>query len=148
MSETETELRWSIRHDRALLALLEEDSIQEASLTARVSRAAITRWLKHPVFRARLEKAREELFNAAKSRLMGAASEAVGTLQIVMRDEKAPYTAKVAAACALVPTVNPEHITPHSEAFQAVVWHLLVSHPRLKAKPTKWESIQIGRAHV
>ena len=98
MSETETDLRWSIRHDRALLALLEEDSIQEASLTARVSRAAITRWLKHPVFRARLEKAREDLFNAAKSRLMGAASEAVGTLQIVMRDEKAPPTAKVAAA--------------------------------------------------
>jgi hypothetical protein len=98
MSETETDLRWSIRHDRALLALLEEDSIQEASLTARVSRAAITRWLKHPVFRARLEKAREELFNAAKSRLMGAASEAVGTLQIIMRDVKSPPTAKVAAA--------------------------------------------------
>ncbi len=52
------------------------------------------------------------------------------------------YTAKVAAACAIVPTVNPEHITPHSEAFQAVIWHLLVSHPRLKARPTKWESVQ------
>ena len=52
------------------------------------------------------------------------------------------YTAKVAAACAIVPTVNPEHITPHSEAFQAVIWHLLVSHPRLKARPTKWESVR------
>lgn len=102
MAETETDLRWSIRHDRALIALLEEDSIQEASLTARVSRAALTRWLKHPVFRSRLEKAREELFTAAKSRLLGAASEAVGTLQMVMRDEKTPPTPRVAAARALL----------------------------------------------
>lgn len=50
------------------------------------------------------------------------------------------YTAKVADACVIIPTVNPETITPHSEAFQAVVWHLLVSHPKLKAKQTKWES--------
>jgi len=50
------------------------------------------------------------------------------------------YTAQVADACVIVPTVNPENVTPHSEAFQAVVWHLLVSHPTLKAAPTKWES--------
>ena len=50
------------------------------------------------------------------------------------------YTAKEANACVIVPTVNPDHVTPHSEAFQAVVWHLFVSHPKLKAKPTKWES--------
>ena len=50
------------------------------------------------------------------------------------------YTARVADVCVIVPTVNPETITPHSEAFQAVVWHLLVSHPRLKTAPTKWES--------
>jgi D-sedoheptulose 7-phosphate isomerase len=50
------------------------------------------------------------------------------------------YTAKAADACVIVPTVNPETITPHSEAFQAVVWHLLVSHPKLKANETKWES--------
>jgi len=50
------------------------------------------------------------------------------------------YTAKEATACVIVPTVNPAHITPHSEAFQAVVWHLLVSHPKLKTAPTKWES--------
>ncbi|MBI3563083.1 MAG: SIS domain-containing protein [Gammaproteobacteria bacterium] len=49
------------------------------------------------------------------------------------------YTAKVADACLIVPTVNLETITPHSEAFQAVVWHLLVSHPKLKANQTKWE---------
>ena len=50
------------------------------------------------------------------------------------------YTAKSADACVIVPTVNPETITPHSEAFQAVVWHLLVSHPKLKVNQTKWES--------
>ena len=50
------------------------------------------------------------------------------------------YTAKEATACVLVPVVNPAHITPHSEAFQAVLWHLLVSHPKLKAAQTKWES--------
>jgi len=50
------------------------------------------------------------------------------------------YTAQVADACVIVPTVNADNITPHSEAFQAVVWHLLVSHPKLKANQTKWES--------
>lgn len=50
------------------------------------------------------------------------------------------YTAQVADACVIIPTVNPENITPHSEAFQAIVWHLLVSHPKLKANQTKWES--------
>jgi len=50
------------------------------------------------------------------------------------------YTAQVADACVIIPTINTENITPHSEAFQAVIWHLLVSHPKLKAHPTKWES--------
>jgi len=50
------------------------------------------------------------------------------------------YTAQVADACVIIPTINPDTITPHSEAFQAVIWHLLVSHPRLKANATKWES--------
>lgn len=50
------------------------------------------------------------------------------------------YTARAADACVIVPTVNPENVTPHAEAFQAVVWHLLVSHPDLKAAQTKWES--------
>jgi D-sedoheptulose 7-phosphate isomerase len=50
------------------------------------------------------------------------------------------YTAKVADACILIPTVNAETVTPHAEAFQAVVWHLLVSHPDLKEYETKWES--------
>ncbi|MCU1293415.1 MAG: Sugar isomerase family protein [Bryobacterales bacterium] len=51
------------------------------------------------------------------------------------------YTAKVADACVVIPTVNSSHITPHSEAFQAVIWHLLVSHPLLKATQTRWESV-------
>lgn len=51
------------------------------------------------------------------------------------------FTAKVADACVIVPTVSPDLVTAHAEAFQAVVWHCLVSHPRLKAAPMKWESI-------
>ena len=50
------------------------------------------------------------------------------------------FTATVADVCLIVPTVNADTITPHSEAFQAVIWHLLVSHPDLKASQTKWES--------
>ena len=50
------------------------------------------------------------------------------------------YTAQAADACCIIPTVNAETVTPHSEAFQAVVWHLLVSHPKLKTHQTKWES--------
>ena len=50
------------------------------------------------------------------------------------------YTAQAADVCVIIPTVNSDNITPHSEAFQSVVWHLLVSHPALKANQTKWES--------
>ena len=50
------------------------------------------------------------------------------------------YTKQVADACVVIPTVNESNITPHSEAFQGVVWHLLVSHPKLKQVQTKWES--------
>jgi len=67
-------------------------------------------------------------------------AKAVGAsvLGIVGRD--GGYTAKEATACVIVPTVNPAHVTPHSEAFQAVIWHLFVSHPKLKVTATKWES--------
>jgi D-sedoheptulose 7-phosphate isomerase len=61
-------------------------------------------------------------------------------LGIVGRD--GGYTAKVADACVIVPIVNDAHVTPHSEAFQAVVWHGLVSHPKLKRDETKWESVR------
>jgi D-sedoheptulose 7-phosphate isomerase len=59
---------------------------------------------------------------------------------VVSRD--GGYTAEVADACVIVPVVNPEHVTPHAEAFQAVIWHLLVSHPALKRQQTKWESVR------
>ena len=52
------------------------------------------------------------------------------------------YTAKVADAAVIVPTVNPKTVTPHAEAFQAVIWHLIVSHPALQMKATKWESVR------
>ena len=67
-----------------------------------------------------------------------AKSVGASVLGIVGRD--GGYTAKEANACVIVPTVNPEHVTPHSEAFQAIVWHLFVSHPKLKVAATKWES--------
>jgi len=52
------------------------------------------------------------------------------------------YTAKVADKCVIVPTVNPNTVTPHTESCQAVVWHLLVSHPAVKTSATKWESLR------
>jgi D-sedoheptulose 7-phosphate isomerase len=61
-----------------------------------------------------------------------------GVIGIVGRD--GGYTAKVADACVIVPTVNAANVTPHAEAFQGVIWHLFVSHPALKASETKWES--------
>lgn len=61
-------------------------------------------------------------------------------LGIVGRD--GGYTAQTADACVIVPTVNAGHITPHTEAFQAVIWHLLVSHPKLQLAATKWESMK------
>jgi D-sedoheptulose 7-phosphate isomerase len=49
------------------------------------------------------------------------------------------YTAQVADICIRIPVVNIQHVTPHTEAFQAVIWHLLVSHPKLKMVETTWE---------
>jgi D-sedoheptulose 7-phosphate isomerase len=57
---------------------------------------------------------------------------------VVARD--GGHTKEVADACVLIPTVNEGNITPHAEAFQGVIWHLLVSHPKLKRAQTKWES--------
>ena len=67
-------------------------------------------------------------------------AKAVGAKIIGVVGRDGGYTAKVADACVLIPVVNPIHVTPHSEAFQAVVWHLLVSHPAVKVEQTKWES--------
>jgi len=65
----------------------------------------------------------------------------VGARVIGLVGKDGGYTAQVADACVIVPVVNPANITPHSEAFQAVLWHLFVSHPAVKVKQTKWESV-------
>ena len=61
-------------------------------------------------------------------------------LGIVGRD--GGYTGQSADVCVIVPTVNADHVTPHAESFQEVLWHLMVSHPALKAAPTRWESVR------
>src|SRR6476469_6798744 len=72
------------------------------------------------------------------SALQLAKERGASILGIVGRD--GGYTAKVADVVICIPTVNPSNVTPHTESFQAVVWHLFVSHPSLKAAQTKWES--------
>ncbi|HKM80427.1 MAG TPA: HAD-IIIA family hydrolase [Candidatus Acidoferrum sp.] len=67
-----------------------------------------------------------------------AKSRGAKILGVVGRD--GGYTAKVADVCIVIPTVNPAHVTPHTEAFQAVVWHLLVTHPAVKIAQTRWEA--------
>jgi D-sedoheptulose 7-phosphate isomerase len=74
------------------------------------------------------------------SALQYAKQSGASIVGIVGRD--GGYTATVADACVIVPTPNAKHTTPHAEAFQAVVWHLLVSHPALKQSETKWESVR------
>jgi D-sedoheptulose 7-phosphate isomerase len=68
-------------------------------------------------------------------------AKAIGARVIGILGRDGGHTAQVADAYVIVPTVNPETVTPHSEAFQAVIWHLLVSHPLLKASDAKWESL-------
>jgi len=74
-------------------------------------------------------------------------AKSVGAKIIGVVGRDGGYTARVADVCVLIPTVNAAHITPHTEAFQAVIWHLLVTHPAVKMQPTKWESMaHSGRA--
>jgi hypothetical protein len=96
MAETET--RWTIRHDRAILALLQEDTEREACKRARISRATMTRYKRWPVFQQRLDKEQRELFDATKRRLLLASQEAVATLSLAQSDSRCPWTAKIAAA--------------------------------------------------
>jgi len=72
-----------------------------------------------------------------------AKSRGAAVLGIVGRD--GGYTAQVGDAVIVVPTVNAERVTPHSEAFQGVIWHLLVSHPKISLSQTKWESAVANR---
>ena len=68
-------------------------------------------------------------------------AKAIGAKVIAILGRDGGFTATVADAAVIVPTVNPATVTPHSEAFQSVIWHLLVSHPRLQAHSAKWESM-------
>jgi D-sedoheptulose 7-phosphate isomerase len=68
-------------------------------------------------------------------------AKSVGAKIIGIVGRDGGYTAAVADACVLIPTVNPDHTTPHTEAFQAIIWHLLVSHPAINMQATKWESM-------
>ena len=68
-------------------------------------------------------------------------AKAIGAKVLGILGRDGGHAARVADASVIVPTVNPETVTPHAEAFQAVIWHLLVSHPLLKASETKWESL-------
>ena len=67
--------------------------------------------------------------------------KSVGSKLIGVVGRDGGYTSKVADVCLIVPTVNEKTITPHTEAFQAIIWHLIVSHPKLKLNETKWESV-------
>jgi len=58
------------------------------------------------------------------------------------------FTARISNACVLVPVINRESITPHTESFQALIWHLLLSHPKLKAAEMKWESVSAARSRL
>jgi D-sedoheptulose 7-phosphate isomerase len=69
-------------------------------------------------------------------------ARSIGAKIVAIVGRDGGYSAKVADACVIIPTVNYVHVTPHSEAFQAVVWHLMVSHPALKQAETKWESVR------
>jgi len=69
-------------------------------------------------------------------------ARSVGARIIGVVGRNGGYTAQVADACVVIPTVNADNVTPHTEAFQAVIWHLIVSHPRLKMCQTKWESMK------
>jgi D-sedoheptulose 7-phosphate isomerase len=123
-----------------------------AELTARVNdegwATVFDRWLRVSRLRSidallvfsvgggNLEKNLSPNLVAALQRAKTVGARVIG---VVGRD--GGYTAKVADACVLIPVVNPERITPHTEAFQAVVWHLLVSHPLVQVEATKWESL-------
>jgi len=68
-----------------------------------------------------------------------APAKQVGARVIGVVGRDGGYTASVADACVIIPTITADTVTPHAEAFQAVIWHLIVSHPRLKAHEMKWE---------
>jgi D-sedoheptulose 7-phosphate isomerase len=68
-------------------------------------------------------------------------AKSVGATILGLVGRDGGYTGQVADVSVIIPTVNPERVTPHTEAFHGLVWHLLVSHPALKIKATRWESV-------
>jgi len=127
------------------------DNVSE--LTARINDdgwdSAFVNWLKGSrlnskdavlVFSVGGGNAEKKISNNLVEALKYAKEQKVKIIGIVGRD--GGYTAKVADAGILIPVVNAETVTPHTEAFQAVVWHLLVSHPLIKAAEMKWESVK------
>lgn len=127
------------------------DNVSE--LTARVNDdgwdSAFVNWLKGSrlndndgilVFSVGGGNAEKKISNNLVEALKYAKEKGSKIIGIVGRD--GGYTAKVADAAILIPTVDPETVTPHTEAFQAVVWHMLVSHPQIKANEMKWESVK------
>jgi D-sedoheptulose 7-phosphate isomerase len=69
-------------------------------------------------------------------------AQEVGATSIGVVGRDGGYTVQMSSACVIIPTVNPSTVTPHVESFQAVVWHLIVSHPQLQAAEMKWESVK------
>jgi D-sedoheptulose 7-phosphate isomerase len=69
-------------------------------------------------------------------------ARSVGSSIIGIVGRDGGHTARVADGCVIVPTVSQAHVTPHTESFQAIIWHLLVSHPSLKVAETKWEGLR------
>lgn len=100
----DTEQRWTVRHDRAILALLQEDSERDACKRARISRATMTRYKRWTLFRERLEQEQRALFEAAKRKLLAASAEAVATLTIAVNGDahRVPWTSRVQAARTLL----------------------------------------------
>jgi D-sedoheptulose 7-phosphate isomerase len=125
------------------------DNVTE--LTARVNdegwETSLANWLKTSRF-----KANDCLFvfsvgggNEEKNisaNLVNAVREAkrIGAKVVGVVGKDGGYTKRVGDAVIVIPTVNSQRVTPHTEGFQALVWHLLISHPKLQANPTKWES--------
>jgi D-sedoheptulose 7-phosphate isomerase len=123
-----------------------------AELTARINddgwESAFVEWLK--VSRLRdtdaifiLSVGGGDIENNVSPNLVAAVryAKAVGAYVLGILGRNGGYTAQVADAAVVIPTVNPRTVTAHTEAFQAVVWHLLVSHPILKSNEAKWESL-------
>ncbi len=126
------------------------DNVSE--LTARTNddgwASVFSEWLKGSKINARdglliFSVGGGDLEKNVSSNLVGAIqlAQEVGATIVGVVGRDGGYTAKAANACVIIPVVHPDHVTPHAEAFQAVIWHLFVSHPKLKVGKTKWESV-------